>query len=210
MKRDRVFIVEDEGVVAFDVSGVLASAGLDVVGMAHSAEDALRAITPGSVDLVVSDIRLGQGIDGVTLARQLWARQQLRTVLLTAFADPQTMAQSIAAGVAGYVVKPFDDRQLLSSVLLALRWPEPDASGVPRVWNFTDEQRQTITLLSPREREVLDALLSNRRVSHIAEDLSISPFTVRNHLKAIFRKFAVSSQAELLAKLQERGPESRN
>lgn len=61
-----------------------------------------------------------------------------------------------------------------------------------------------VDLLSPREREILEAVASGQRVRAIARDFTISPFTVRNHLKAIFRKLGVHSQVELLAQLHGR------
>lgn len=64
--------------------------------------------------------------------------------------------------------------------------------------------RSILDQLSPREREILDAVSAGQRVGSIARRFTISPFTVRNHLKAIFRKLGVHSQVELLAQLHAR------
>ena len=79
------------------------------------------------------------------------------------------------------------------------------APGERQAGRATDDGlRGIVEQLSPREREILDAVASGQRVGSIARRFAISPYTVRNHLKAIFRKLGVHSQVELLARLHAR------
>lgn len=91
--------------------------------------------------------------------------------------------------LAGYLVRPFLDAQLVATVVLATS-TSTLRDGPARAAELAD--------LSPRERQVLGCLLAHRRPPTIARDLGVSPNTVRNHLKSIFFKLGVNSQQELL------------
>ncbi len=91
--------------------------------------------------------------------------------------------------LAGYLVRPFLEAQLVATVVLATS-TSTVRDGPMRAAELGD--------LSPRERQVLGCLLDHRRPPTIARDLGVSPNTVRNHLKSIFFKLGVNSQQELL------------
>ncbi len=235
-----VLVVEDEWVVARDMQRCLEDAGYRVTGTASTPADAWKRIEEETPDLVLIDIVLGAD-DGIAIAEQLRDRD-VPFVYVTAHTDPETLARAKETEPLGYVVKPFDNRQLLSTIELALHvsqqrrrgleWsesPEPARAraaaleqGMQRIADLVKELglvtpnathqcaevEAILGQLSSRERQIVELLLASRRVPGIAATLGISPHTVRNHLKAVFRKLGVHSQEallELLRKASEQG-----
>ncbi len=229
-----ILIVEDEWVVARDMQRCLEDAGYRVTGTVATPTDALHLIGSDAPDLVLIDIVLGAE-DGISLAEQL-SDQGCPFVYVTAHTDPETLARAKETGPLGYVVKPFDDRQLRSTIELALHAHQrgkresaaaepPSASRarvvaleqgmqkiadlvkelglvVPESGRHRPEVEAILGRLSARERQIVELLLASRRVPGIAATLGISPHTVRNHLKAVFRKIGVHSQEGLLELLR--------
>lgn len=115
-----IFIVEDERIVAEDIRVTLESNGYTVAGIASSRDDALAGIARTSPDLVLMDIGLRGPGDGVDAARQVRARFDLPVVYLTAHADAATLHRAKLTEPFGYIVKPFEERDLFPSIELAL------------------------------------------------------------------------------------------
>ncbi len=120
MAKARILIVEDERLVATDIAQCLQQLGYEVTGTAVSAVEALRQAVSTMPDLVLMDIKLKGGIDGVQAAEVLYDRMNIPVVYLTAFADVETVERAKNTFPSGYVLKPFDDRSLRTAVELAL------------------------------------------------------------------------------------------
>ncbi len=119
-QRRRILVVEDEAVVALDLERELASLGYEVVGRAASGEAATGLAEQLSPDLVLMDIHLDGEIDGIEAARQLRSRCQIPVVFLTAFGDDETIERAKTGHPLGYVIKPFQGRELRSAIEIAL------------------------------------------------------------------------------------------
>lgn len=227
---ERVLVVEDEAIVARDIERMLEQAGYDVVVCANTYEAARRWAEQHTPDLALVDIALPEGrMAGLDLAGGLRQRG-VRVVFVTAHADRETITRAGRLRPCGYLVKPFTETQLLAAVTFALAQPAGEAAtaetltqavaGIEsRLGQLTTmlveagvtpppgeprpsiERLEALRRLSAREREVLRLLLANRRVPQIATRLFISQHTVRTHLKSIFRKLDVHSQAELIDRL---------
>ena len=232
-----VLIVDDEWIVARGVQKALEVEGYAVTGVASSAHDALLSVEQRQPDLALVDIVISGPVDGINLACLLRERHGIPSIFLTAHTDQPTMQRALGAAPIGYVVKPFQESQLLSSVRLATvgltkpasattalhgehddddapgRQLGSDDAGAPdtprqdqfrRVaqvltdWPPRSPKRQVLTR---RELEVVRLLLANGRVASIAEDLGLSPNTVRNHLRRIYSTLGVHSQLELIREL---------
>jgi len=103
----RVMLVEDEVIVAWDLAETLKRLGYHIVGMADSAEQALRLAETLAPDLILMDIRLNGRPDGIEAARLIRERTGRGVIYLTAHADLATMERAAATEPLGYVFKPF-------------------------------------------------------------------------------------------------------
>jgi two-component system, cell cycle sensor histidine kinase and response regulator CckA len=120
MTQARILIVEDERVVARDIQNRLDRLGYAVVGTGRSGEDAIDLAGRLRPDLILMDIRLQGALDGVAAAHQIRARWRLPVVYLTAYADQGTLERARVTEPYGYVLKPFDERELHTAIEMAL------------------------------------------------------------------------------------------
>lgn len=215
-RRASILVVEDDLLIAQDIACALEEARYEVVGQVSCARDALAAVERLRPDLVLLDIHLGAPDEGLQIAEAL----ETPVLFVSGRSDVATLRWAGQTLARGFVVKPFSPAQLLASVQLAL------ASGPQRGDSVAAREalvRIAETLaevgvsvrpapapearirhvpaldsLSPREREIVEAILKHRRPRQIAKDLFISVHTVRNHLKSIYTKLDVHSQAELI------------
>lgn len=120
MKRARILVVEDERIVAEDIKRSLSHAGYEVVGMVASGKDALLEVKEAKPDLVLMDIVLKGEISGIEAADRIHQEFDLPVVYLTAYADTDTLEKAKVTEPFGYILKPFDNRELASTIEMAL------------------------------------------------------------------------------------------
>ena len=120
MAQARIVIVEDERIVARDLQLRLSRLGYDVVGVVSSGEDAVACVERTQPHLVLMDIMLQGTIDGIEAANRIRARAQVPVLYVTAHADAQTSERAKQVSPFGYVLKPFEDGELLRTIRVAL------------------------------------------------------------------------------------------
>jgi len=118
--RARITIVEDEAVIAMGIGRSVASLGYEVAGIAHSAEEALEQVRQVRPDLVLMDIMLGGQMNGTDAARRLHSEFGLPVIYLTAYSDEATLARAKTTDPFGYLIKPFQERELRVAIEIAL------------------------------------------------------------------------------------------
>ena len=116
----RIAIVEDEYIVALDIRSFLERSGYAVAGMFSSGEELLERFDAIKPDLVLMDIKIRGGLDGVETARLVHEGHRTPVVLLTAFADDETIARAKITQPFGYIIKPFEERELKTAIEIAL------------------------------------------------------------------------------------------
>jgi DNA-binding NarL/FixJ family response regulator len=179
---------------------------LSCVLVAESVEEFLAAL-PGLATLpalVLSDIELPgrSGIEGVRLLRQRLPEAQV--LMLSVFTDAARVVDAIAAGAVGYLVKSTPLPQLKEALLQVAAGGSPMSPAVARhiIERFQPARAAAggvAEALSPREQEVVHWVEQGLSTKLIAARLFISVETVRNHIRAIYRKLEVNSKGELLA-----------
>ncbi len=119
MNQPQILIVEDEAIVAMDLRLHLQDLGYAVSGLASTGEEAVAMAERTRPSLVLMDISLGAGMDGIEAAHHMQG-MGLPVVYLTAFADETTLTRAKQSGPYGYLLKPFDERTLHSTIEMAL------------------------------------------------------------------------------------------
>ena len=115
----RILIADDQSIIRLDLREMLAHLGYDVVGEAGDGEAALELARKLKPDLVILDIKM-PGFDGISAAEILTREEIAPVVLLTAYSDQELVERALSAGVAGYVVKPFREAELMPVIELSL------------------------------------------------------------------------------------------
>ena len=120
MTPSKILVVEDESIVALDLQSILNRMGYNVVATAISGEEAIELAATSQPDLVLMDIRLRDSMDGVETAQQLLIQFGIRVIYLTAHADESTLQRAKITEPLGYLVKPFEERELRGTIEMAL------------------------------------------------------------------------------------------
>jgi len=126
MSRAKILIVEDESIIAEDIADSLKALGYSITGIVFSGEEAIQLAGDMQPDLVLMDIRLQGEMDGITAAAEIQSRFQIPIVYLTAYADDHTLQRVNSTKPFGYVVKPFEEKNLHSAIQIALHRHQHD------------------------------------------------------------------------------------
>ena len=191
----RVVLCDDHALIRAGIRGLLESAGIDVVSEAGDGRETLREVREASPDVAVVDLSMPllNGLEAIARIKQL--SPETRVVVLSMFDDDEYVQRAQGAGAWGYVVKDEASTRLIDVI-------ERVASG-ERCLQF--EPCDETVPLSPREREVLQLIAEGRTNERIAEVMSRSVHTVRNHRARLMRKLGVGTASELVRIAEERG-----
>jgi len=120
MPSFKILVVEDESIVAMDIKHRLESMGYIVPAITSSGEEAVKKTAETNPDLVLMDIVLKGEMDGIDAAQQIKDNLDIPVVYLTAYSDEKTLKRAKITGPFGYIIKPFEDRELHSAIEIAL------------------------------------------------------------------------------------------
>jgi len=126
MSKSSILIVEDESIVAADLAGKLRQLGYEVAGTAASGEEAVLQANRLDPDLVLMDIQLEGSTDGIEAAEAIRSQLDLPIIYLTAHSDAATLARAKLSGPFGFILKPFEERELATNIEMALYKHEAD------------------------------------------------------------------------------------
>lgn len=119
MHSHKIFIVEDDPIIASDLAGIIEDLGYNICGIAHEPFEARKRIAAEQPDLLLMDVNLGSSIDGIDLAT-LVAETGAGIIFITAFTDKATRDRVKALNPLAYIIKPFDDKDIEVAIDLAL------------------------------------------------------------------------------------------
>lgn len=203
MSDIRIVLVDDHRVVTRSLKAYLESfADLRVTGIAASGEELLAHIDQWQPDVVLQDLLLPGGIDGVETTRRLLQRSpDAKVIALTASIDEARMMGVLRAGARGYVRKDADPETLLAAV-----------RAVARGRTFIDPsvatsflRGQTTDLVTAREADVLKHLAHGSSNKEIANVLNISEETVKSHVGSLLSKLHVENRAQAIVQALKLG-----
>jgi CheY-like chemotaxis protein len=116
----KVLVVEDENIVALEIKSRLKKLGYIVPSVASTGEEAISRAEAFSPDLVLMDIMLKGNMDGIEAARQIREKMDIPIIYLTAYADGETLERAKVTAPYGYILKPFEENDLRTSIEIAL------------------------------------------------------------------------------------------
>ena len=188
----KVLIVEDEAVIAADIRSLLRSEGCGIAGVAYSASKAYDLLSSSQPNFVVLDIYLGPGDSGIDIAEVIHEKYKIPYIFLTSFSDELTVSAAQEHGPYGYIVKPYQDRTLLTT--LSVAWANYKKTLSQNSWNMD----RLPTPLSNQEKNICRLLCDGHSYKQICANLHISMNTLKYHVKNIYTKCDVSGRAELI------------
>lgn len=163
-----VMVVEDEAVVAVGIRSMVQAAGHEVVGVAHSGEEALEMLRETQPQIALVDVRL-PGIDGIETTRRMVQECGLIVIMLTAFADPEFIEGAANAGAFTYLLKPADPEMLKANFEMAMS----------RAADFNNLRQEADDV-----RNALETRKLAERAKHIImQRLSMNEETAFSHLR---------------------------
>jgi len=120
MAKTKILVVEDEGLVARSIQSMLINLGYDIVEIASSGKSAIQKAKEIKPDLILMDIKLRGEMDGIEAAKKIGENLNTPVVYLTAYADKKTLQRAKVTEPFGYLLKPFEERDLHSTIEIAL------------------------------------------------------------------------------------------
>ncbi|MFF2387037.1 response regulator [Streptomyces sp. NPDC058108] len=206
----RVLLCDDHAVVRAGLRALLSTVeGISVVGEAASADEALAMTQRLRPDVVLMDLQLGDGADGVTATQQIVAtaatgtrgRPAPQVLVLTMFDTDADIARALAAGATGYLLKAERPELLFAAIR--------DTAAGRTVLSTTVADRMVSQIRAPgpaltqRERGILGHLADGLTNREIARVLFLSEATVKTHLVRMYNKLGVQTRAAAVAKAAE-------
>jgi DNA-binding NarL/FixJ family response regulator len=206
----RIVIVDDHPVVRSGLHALLDQRpDLDVVGQAGSGAEALDVVAATNPDVVLCDLRLGEGLDGVEVTRELRGPRPESgapgpaVVILTTFDHDADIVRAVEAGAAGYLLKDASADDIAAAIAQAARGESVFSAALTR--RVVDAMRTQRAELSPREREILALLAEGLSNREMARRVFLSEATVKTHLVHIYSKLQVEGRTAAVARARAAG-----
>lgn len=200
----RLLLVDDHPVVRRGLRAMFDDRDdMTVVAEAPDGHTALDTLTTTDIDIVLMDLQMPHGMDGVTATRRITANGGPPVLVLTTYDTDADILAAVEAGATGYMLKDAPPDELCQAVKLAARRQTALAPGVAA--RLLGRLRRPEPALSPREVEILQMLaqgLSNRALS---KALYISEATVKTHLVHIYDKLGVDNRTAAITTALQRG-----
>jgi DNA-binding NarL/FixJ family response regulator len=211
--RARVAIVEDDAILREDLARVIELAeGLEIAGVGDTLA-AGRALVEAAPDVLLIDLALPDG-NGVDLIREARARvPNIKIIVVSIFGDARSVVRAIEAGADGYLLKGAGEQQAEEAIRSVLGGGAPISPAVASHILMRMRERAAAipgaepgeAPLTEKETAVLTDLAKGFRYKEVARLHGISPHTVADHVKSIYRKLAVNSRSEAVFEAVQAG-----
>lgn len=202
----RILIADDHLLVSQGLQAMLSiSEDLELAEVVAEGALAVEKVKEGAIDIVLMDVSLGSGMNGIEATRQIKEHSpKTRVMIITMFTDPGTVAEAVKAGADAYISKSSTREfvlQALHEVANGRSVLDPNVTdGI-----FGRISNRDPNVLSDRELEVLQELTHGHSTKGVAERIHVSEETVKSYLKQVFRKLNVKDRTEAVAEGFRRG-----
>lgn len=207
MTQARIFLVEDDIDTNRHLASLMrASKTIEFMGTATTHHNAMCFLQDNDIDCLVTDICLpdGSGLDLIKWCKD--NRPQMHSLVISVLGDEKTLLNAISVGADGYLLKDMDERRLCSALDDIMNGGAPISAfmakhilkSVPQESDASEKSTIEIDLpqLTAKETNVLNVIARGYSYKEAAQHLNISPNTVPNHIKNIYRKLQVHSRGE--------------
>jgi DNA-binding NarL/FixJ family response regulator len=196
----RVLIVDDHAIIRQGLASVFKGSGIQIVGEATDADEAVRLARKLQPHVVLLDVRL-ESSDGLNAIKAIVAASgDSRIVMLSTFDSTTYIARAISAGAHDYLLKTASRQELIDGVTNAASGTPPPRSGEYRrmVRSMSDKTvpEELEVPLTPRETQVLRLVSLGLSNQEIADPLAISIETVKEHVQNLLRKLSVGDRTQ--------------
>ena len=203
MSAIRVLIVEDEPLIAENIAMYLNNNDFSVSGIAYDDEEALRELKTNPPDAVLLDVNLECPIDGIDIAEYINLHNRIPFVYLTSYSDKTIVERAKKTNPAGYIVKPFNEQTLYTTLQIALsNFALLNNQHVPHLSSSKINKHLTDPL-SEREFEVIELVYAGKTNQQICDLLFISMNTVKRHVTNAYFKLDVNTRASAISALRD-------
>lgn len=206
----RILLADDHPVVRAGLAALLGTAAdIEIVAMVATPDEAVRVAENGGVDLVLMDLRFGEG-PGAGEAGGVGATRRIRqlpdpphVLVVTNYSTDGDVVGAVAAGAVGYLLKDSSPEDLLAGVRDAARGESVLSRRVAS--KIMGRMNNPMTALSAREIEVLTLVSQGRSNREIGRQLVLTEATVKSHMGHVFTKLDVTSRTAAVAEARQRG-----
>ncbi|HEX4982969.1 MAG TPA: response regulator transcription factor [Ilumatobacteraceae bacterium] len=209
-ERVKVFLLDNHEIVRRGVADLIdAEDDLVVIGQWGGAVGAVERIEACAPDVVVIDVRLGDG-SGIEVCRDVRSSQpDIGCLILTSFSDDQALVDASLAGAAGYLLKQVRGNHIVDAIRAVAGGAQLLDSATVRLAlrRLRESEPGTIADLTPREREILDLIGEGRSNRQIASELFLAEKTVKNYVSNLLAKLGMQRRSEaaaFVARVEER------
>lgn len=199
----RVLIVEDEPLIAENLAMYLNNNDYEVAGIAYDFEEGMLSLKEGKPDIVLLDINLEGKQDGIDLGKYIHEKLGIPFVFLSSYSDKNTLDRAKQVQPSGYLVKPFHEKTLLTTLEISLA----NFAGFSNPKNV-DLNLDAINSflhspLSQREFEVLQLIYGGKTNQQISQELYISINTLKRHINNAYMRLDVNTRTTAIKKLRD-------
>jgi len=203
MNSNSILLIDDEEILLDTISDDLRENGYNVT-TAISGEDGLTSFKQHQQDMVITDLKM-EGMDGLEVSREIKnMNPNTPVMILTGYGSMETAIEALRLDLDDYVLKPVNRNELIQKIDQCLGKKNNSHASGPKP-TFAQKIKVDEAGLTRREKEVVQLAAQGYNDDEIAKMLTISAFTVKFHLKRIFKKLDIHKRVELIVSLGKLG-----
>ena len=193
MSAKTILIVDDDRIFAKALGRTLENEGYSAL-LSHETHGALLSARENQIDCAIIDYNLGAMLGTTLMGRLREEGFEFPVIVLTGFGDVPTATMAMKLGASDFLEKPHNAEKLTAAIESAVTKSREKSGSSDSI----REARQKLRVLTPRESEIVDAIVAGRTTKQIAEVLGVSQRTVDAHRASILQKLEISNAAELI------------
>ncbi|GAB4254467.1 MAG: hypothetical protein Kow0079_10720 [Vicingaceae bacterium] len=197
MSKKRIFVVEDESIVSKDIQQSLKKLGFEIAGAASSGEKAIEKIEETKPDLVLMDIMLKGEMSGIDTAEIVKEKFNIPVIYLTAYADEGTLSKAKVTEPYGYIIKPFKEIDLLTSIEMALYKHGKEVEVIKErdfLYSLVEQKEEGVMFVKSNSRLVkvntADILFIEALKDYVVINTPTAKYTIHSTMKDIEKKLS--------------------